>query len=102
MTQYTEFIKQYADDNALSYKQAMIEAKEKDAYQQYKNKLSRTVDISLDTEVEPPHSPPHSPPKQKKKRKKTDSSKKATSKTKEKVPQKVVSIQFGSFLLDFS
>ena len=29
MTQYTEFVKQYADDNALSYKQAMKEAKEK-------------------------------------------------------------------------
>ena len=54
MTQYTEFIKQYADDNALSYKQAMKEVKEKDVYQQYKNKLTRTMDISLDTEVEPP------------------------------------------------
>ena len=102
MTQYTEFVKQYADDNALSYKQAMKEAKEKDAYQQYKNKLSRTIDISLDTEVEQPPSPP--------KQKKTCSSKKATSKTKEKVPkkvpqkvpQKVVSIQFGSFWFDFS
>ena len=54
MTQYTEFIKQYADDNALSYKEAMKEVKEKDVYQQYKNKLTRTMDISLDTEVEPP------------------------------------------------
>ena len=54
MTQYIEFIKQYADDNALSYKQAMKEVKEKDVYQQYKNKLTRTMDISLDTEVEPP------------------------------------------------
>ena len=62
MTQYTEFVKQYADDNALSYKQAMKEAKEKDAYQQYKNKLSRTMDISLDTEVEQPPSPPKQPP----------------------------------------
>ena len=58
MTQYTEFIKQYADNNALSYKQAMMEAKEKDAYQQYKNQKNRTVDISLDTEVEQPPSPP--------------------------------------------
>ena len=54
MTQYTEFVKQYADDNALSYKQAMKEAKEKDTYQQYKSQKSRTMDISLDTEVEPP------------------------------------------------
>ena len=80
MTQYTEFIKQYADDNALSYKQAMIEAKEKDAYQQYKNKLSRTVDISLDTEVEPPHSPP----KQKKKEKKPTPVKKQQAEQKKK------------------
>ena len=62
-TQYTEFVKQYADDNALSYKQAMKEAKEKDAYQQYKSQKSRTMDISLDTEVEPE---PPSPPKKKK------------------------------------
>ena len=88
MTQYTEFIKQYADDNALSYKQAMIEAKEKDAYQQYKNKLSRTVDISLDTEVEPPHSPPHSPPKQKKKEKKPTPVKKQQAKQKKRFPKK--------------
>ena len=54
MTQYTEFIKQYADDNALSYQQASKEAKEKDAYQQYKSQKNRTLDISLDTEVEPP------------------------------------------------
>ena len=84
MTQYTEFIKQYADDNALSYKQAMIEAKEKDAYQQYKNKLSRTVDISLDTEVEPPHSPP----KQKKKEKKPTPVKKQQAEQKKRFPKK--------------
>ena len=63
MTQYTEFVKQYADDNALSYKQAMKEAKELDAYQQYKSQKNRTMDISLDTEVEPP-----SPPKKKEKK----------------------------------
>ena len=84
MTQYTEFIKQYAVDNALSYKQAMMEAKEKDAYQQYKNKLSRTVDISLDTEVEPPHSPP----KQKKKEKKPTAVKKQQAKQKKRFPKK--------------
>lgn len=54
MTQYTEFIKQYADDNAMSYKEAMKEVKEKDVYRKYQNQLTRTVDISLDTEVEPP------------------------------------------------
>ena len=84
MTQYTEFVKQYADDNALSYKQAMKEAKEKDAYQQYKNKLSRTVDISLDTEVEQPPSPP----KQKKKEKKPAPVKKQQAKQKKRLPKK--------------
>ena len=80
MTKYTEFIKQYADDNALSYKQAMMEAKEKDAYQQYKNQKNRTVDISLDTEVEQPPSPP----KQKKKEKKPAPIKKQQAKQKKK------------------
>ena len=84
MTQYTEFIKQYADDNALSYKQAMKEAKEKDAYQQYKSQKSRTMDISLDTEVEPPPSPP----KQKKKEKKPAPVKRQPTKQKKRLPKK--------------
>ena len=57
MTRYTEFIKQYADDNALSYKEAMKEVKKKDIYKQYKSQQNRTLDISLDSEVEPPNSP---------------------------------------------
>ena len=54
----------------MSYKEAMKEVKEKDAYRQYQNQLTRTVDISLDSEVEPPPSPP------KKKKKKNQLQKK--------------------------
>lgn len=56
MTKYTEFIKQYAVDNDMSYKEATKDAKE--AYQQFKSKDSRTLDISLDSEVEPLPLPP--------------------------------------------
>ena len=63
MTQYSEFMKQYAQENSLSYKQAMKEGK--GAYQNWKKKDDMTLDLSFDTEVEPE---PEQEPMPKKKR----------------------------------
>ncbi len=50
MTQYSEFMKKYAQDNNLTYKQAMKEGK--DAYDQWKMKKKEVVNEELIEEIE--------------------------------------------------